>query len=77
MFEPSSIHFSYDNRELIVGLDDKSIQIYDLETGKYKTELTGHIQNLKECRYNHDGSLLLTIGEFGDTILWNPENYKN
>lgn len=76
LFEPSSIHFSYDNRELIVGLDDKSIQIYDLETGKYKTELTGHIQNLKECRYNHDGSLLLTIGEFGDTILWNPENYK-
>lgn len=76
LFAPSVITFSHDNRELFVGLDDKSIQIYDLETGQYKTELTGHNQILKECRYSPDGNLLITIGEFGECILWNPVNYK-
>lgn len=76
LLEPTSIHFSYDYSQVIVGLDDKTIQIYDLKTGNFITELTGHTSNLKDCFYRNKGKLLMTIGEYGDCILWDSSNYK-
>lgn len=71
-----SMAFNYNGSDLLVGLDDKTIQVYDVKTGQWKAELTGHRNNLSHCIYREAGNLLITIGEYGDSIFWNASNYK-
>jgi WD40 repeat protein len=77
-----SVNFSYDNNSIIVGLDDKSINFYNLKSTKLERTLSpvpsfsGFTSNLKKCFYSKDGSLLITIGEGNEADIWSTSDYK-
>lgn len=76
----TSIAFNYDNSSLLVGLDDKTVRIYNIKTGKLEHELSlpnsiGQSE-LKKFIYRENGKILIIVGEYNDSTIWNAVDYK-
>ena len=65
-----AVEFSPDGRQLATSSSDRSIKLWDVETGMLLTTLTGHDDRILSLSYSPDGRRLAS-GSADETIkLW-------
>jgi WD40 repeat protein/energy-coupling factor transporter ATP-binding protein EcfA2 len=68
-----SVSFSSDGKTLATGSEDKTIKLWNVETGQEIRTLTGHNDHVSSVSFSPDGKTLAT-GSWDKTIkLWNVE----
>ena len=68
-----AIGFSPDMPWLAAGLEDGSLQIWDIAIEKSVAILAGHTGRIHHLAYSSDGSLLATAGRDNLVLLWDAE----
>ncbi|CAG1984567.1 unnamed protein product, partial [Fusarium graminearum] len=72
----NSVVFSHDSRKVASGSGDKTIRIWDAETGDCERELKGHSKWVNSVVFSHD-SKKVASGSYDKTIrIWNTETGK-
>ena len=72
----STIAFSPDGSAVAAGAEDKTIILWDVESGRSLGTLAGHTETVSSLLFEHDGETLLS-GSLGGTIIrWDLENMK-
>lgn len=62
---------SPDNRILVVGTSEHTLQLYDRKTLAVLRELVGHSASVRQLHFSPDGQLLISIDQDGNLLLWN------
>ena len=70
----NSVAISPDGKTLASGSDDKSIHLWNIETGQAISTLSGHSQSVKSVAFNPDGTILATGSDDQTVKLWNLNN---
>jgi WD40 repeat protein len=69
----SSVVFSHNSKKVASGCDDKTIRIWDAETGECERVLEGHTDDISSVVFSHD-SKKVASGSDDETIrIWNAE----
>jgi WD40 repeat protein len=68
------VSFSSDGKILASGSDDKTIKLWDVETGKEIRTLTGHNSYVNSVSFSSDGKTLASGSSDGTIKLWNGSN---
>ncbi|MDZ8228113.1 MAG: WD40 repeat domain-containing protein, partial [Nostoc sp. ChiVER01] len=71
-----SVSFSPDGKTLASGSDDKTIKLWNLDTGKEIRTLTGHDNFVWSVSFSPDGKTLASGSEDKTIKLWNLETAK-
>jgi WD40 repeat protein len=54
----------------ILATGGKSVQLWDVRTGKKLRELVGHLKRTQSITFSADGRLLVSGGSYGTTNAW-------
>ena len=65
-----SIAFSPDGRALASGSSDKTVRLWDAETGGHLRTLTGHTAAVESVAFSSNGSALASGSLDGTVLLW-------
>ena len=68
-----SVTFSPDGQTVASGSKDKTIQLWEVSTGKRLQTLTGHRHKVQTVAFSPDGTLLASGSEDNTVKLWNIE----
>jgi WD40 repeat protein/tRNA A-37 threonylcarbamoyl transferase component Bud32 len=71
-----SIEYSPNGEILAIGLNDFTIQIWNINTGQLKATLKGHTNFVTSLSFSPDGSLLASSSSDKSIIIWNVETAK-
>lgn len=69
----SSLAFSSDGTRLAVGSANKSITVWNLQSGAILHELRGHKREVQALAFNADGSMLASVSGEKRVYLWDIE----
>ena len=69
----SSLAFSSDGTRLAVGSANKSITVWNLQSGAILHELRGHKREVQALAFNADGSILASVSGEKRVYLWDIE----
>ncbi|HEY9602642.1 MAG TPA: WD40 repeat domain-containing serine/threonine-protein kinase, partial [Allocoleopsis sp.] len=72
----NSVAISPDGKWLASGNDDKTIRVWNLETGRVVSTLTGHSQSVKSVAFSPDGTMLASGSDDQTVKLWNLSNFQ-
>ncbi len=73
-----AITFSPDGKVLILlGPQKHRIKLFDVETGKFIGNLTGHTEPIETLVFSHDGKTLASGSQDGTVLLWDWEQVIN
>ena len=71
-----SVCFSPDGKQVLTGSWDKTVRLWDVESGKELRRLEGHSDKVDSVCFSPDGKQLLT-GSWDKTArLWDPKSGK-
>ncbi|KAF6528541.1 hypothetical protein HZS61_008843 [Fusarium oxysporum f. sp. conglutinans] len=71
--EVNSVVFSHDSKKVASASNDKTIRIWNAETGECERELKGHSREVNSVVFSHD-SKKVASGSYDKTIrIWNAE----
>ncbi len=68
--------FRASGRLLVSSSDDKSVRLWNLDTGLAISTLTGHSQSVKSLAFNPDGTILATGSDDQTVKLWNLNTHQ-
>jgi WD40 repeat protein len=71
-----AVAFAPDGKLLATGGEQRTVLLWDLETGKVKSELSGHTGELRCLAFSPDGKLLASAGHDKTVRLWSVETGK-
>lgn len=57
---PTTLHWTALNEDLLVGFDNGQIRLYDPESGDIKDEIQAHEKKINRIRFNRDETLFIT-----------------
>ncbi|KAG2743303.1 WD40 repeat-like protein [Suillus brevipes Sb2] len=63
-----------DRRRMVTGSDDKTLRIWDLETGVVLKKMEGHSSEVRALAVSRDDQIIASADEHGKTIAWHGEN---
>jgi WD40 repeat protein len=69
-----SVAFSPIGKHLASGSADRTVQLWDTETGQHLLTLKGHNEPVRSVRFSPNGKQLLSCGNDGKLKLWDTEN---
>jgi WD40 repeat protein len=76
----NSCTFSHNDHYLCTSSWDKSLLLYDVNSGNYRKNgpglLQGHDGSVSRCIFSSDGSLLASCGYDKNVMLWNPHTLE-
>ena len=64
-----SVAFSPDNKVLASGSEDKTIILWDVETGKQVNSLSKHAGSVNQVTFGRDGSLLVSASADASVMI--------
>src|SRR5579859_545216 len=71
-----SVVFSHDSRQLASGSNDRTVKIWDAETGKCLQTLEGHGSSVTSVVFSHDSRQLASGSRDGTVKIWDAETGK-
>ncbi|KAG2125183.1 WD40-repeat-containing domain protein [Suillus bovinus] len=61
-------------RRMVTGSDDKTLRLWDLETGVVLKKMEGHSGGVKALAVSRDGQIIASGDENGEVIAWHGES---
>ena len=68
--EVNGIDISRDNRTIVTGSNDKTIKLWEFETGKLVKTFAGHIGAVWSVRFSQEGDMILSASQDQTVKLW-------
>jgi WD40 repeat protein len=65
--------FSPDGRRLASASDNKTVRLWDAETGAYQQTLKGHARRVRLVAFSPDGRQLVSASSYMAVRLWDAE----
>ncbi|HEY9724853.1 MAG TPA: serine/threonine-protein kinase [Chroococcales cyanobacterium] len=72
----NSVAISSDGKLLASGNDDKTIRLWNVETGQVIFTLTGHLDSVKSVAFSPDGTTLASGSNDRTVKFWNLSNFQ-
>ena len=73
---PTAVHWTALNEDLLVAFDNGVIRLYDPENGDIKEEVQAHDKKINRVRFNKDKTLLITSSKDFTSKLFDPIDLK-
>ncbi|KAG2741376.1 WD40 repeat-like protein [Suillus brevipes Sb2] len=64
----------HDTRRMVTGSWDKTLRIWDLETGIVLKKMEGHSSKVEALAVSRDGQIIASGDDGGEIIAWHGEN---
>jgi WD40 repeat protein len=71
--EATACAFSPDGRRIVSGSGDKTLKLWDAQTGAELATLAGHIDQVSACAFSSDGRRIVS-GSFHSLKLWDAQS---
>ncbi|ETO13845.1 hypothetical protein RFI_23522 [Reticulomyxa filosa] len=68
-----SVNFSPDGTKFISSSDDKTIKIWDIESGNVIQELKGHLDSVNDAQFSPDGNMIISCSCDSTIRLWDAK----
>ena len=69
----TSVGFNHDGTKIVSGSYDKTIRVWNVDTGECILTLKGHTDGVRSVVFNHDGTKIVS-GSYDNTIrVWNVD----
>ena len=68
--------FSPDGKTIASGCCDKTVRLWDVETGRNIKTLTGYIRDAHSVHFSPDGSTLISGGSDGAILEWDVRGFR-
>jgi translation initiation factor 3 subunit I len=75
--DPTSVHWTAFNEDIIVAFDNGQIRLYNPETGHLKEEIQAHEKKINRLRFNQDKTLFITSSADFTSKLYDAVDLKH
>ncbi|MCI05730.1 topless-like protein, partial [Trifolium medium] len=65
-----------DNNIIAIGMDDSSIQIYNVRVDEVKSKLKGHTKRITGLAFSHVLNVLVSSGADAQICVWNTDGWE-